>query len=152
MPNSRDRLDAFVAKWSAITDEQWFADKSFGSEFFDELIDLKKIEEWGVGEDYDTSGLERILDTYRRRTTSKPTDSCQGKVRITPHSGIGCCPVFGGHFDHHLDRGPFQVRISVWGWPARIIYRMLIGRWARKGLHASRYGNAMPIFLTKHSD
>jgi hypothetical protein len=49
-------------------------------------------------------------------------------------NGIKIRPVFLGDFDRFQYRGKYQVRISLWGLPARIIQRIFKKTWDKRGI------------------
>jgi hypothetical protein len=49
-------------------------------------------------------------------------------------NGIEIRPVFSGDFDRSQHRGKYQVRISIWGLPARIIQKIFKKTWDKRGI------------------
>ena len=50
----------------------------------------------------------------------------------TPRNGIEARPVFRGDFDRYQSRGCHQVRINLWGWPAKFVERIMRRRWVAR--------------------
>lgn len=60
---------------------------------------------------------------------------------------VECRPVFASDFDFYYSRSPFQVRINLWGWPARLVYRIMKRRWEKLGIPADDVGEVHNIVM-----
>ena len=59
-------------------------------------------------------------------------------------SGVESSPVWRGSFDFYRERGPYQVRIHLWGWPAKVLWRILSPRWKIRGYTPTPEGEVLP--------
>lgn len=58
--------------------------------------------------------------------------------------GIESSPVWRGSFDFYRERGAYQIRIHIWGWPAKLLWRLLSPRWITRGYTPTPEGEAVP--------
>lgn len=59
--------------------------------------------------------------------------------------GAESSPVWRGSFDFYRDRGPYQVRIHIWGWPAKLLWRIMSPRWITRGYTPTPEGEVIPL-------
>jgi hypothetical protein len=102
---------------------------------WDAAVQWRRAHVWGQKAPDPNYLCNRI---YRRVLSAEATDSTGSPA--TPSGGCEIRPVYNDAFDFYRERGAYQVRINLWGWPAKIAYRLLFSYWRRRNLNPNRDG------------